>query len=378
MPDESSQSVIDGLRKFQRFTMAHPRLLSVRDRLLAAIDAAAPGSLVFVLGPTGVGKTTLRMKAEQALTQQMLATLQADAGRLPSVSVEAVASLTGYFNWRDHFTRMLRRIDEPLIGEKGQRIGGERNGRGQFAPGPRAAGFELQYAVEQALRNRRSAAVFIDEAQHLGRIASGRRLLDQLDVIKSIANRTETVHVLLGTYELLGFRNLSGQLSRRSLDVHFARYFADDKEDVETFKNVLATFQAQLPLPSSCNLVDAWDLMYERSVGCVGILKEWLLRALTAALANSRAAVNRTHLEQTALSASQCEKILAEARDGEEGLKEGDGSRSRLRTLLGLECVHLDPPARQCEPAVPIRRAGGAGRRSPKRDRVGTRTTACG
>jgi hypothetical protein len=63
--------------------------------------------------------------------------------------------------------------------------------------------------------------VFVDEAQHLARISSGRRLSDQLDVIKSIANRTQTVHVLFGTYELMAFRNLSAQLSRRSMDLHF-------------------------------------------------------------------------------------------------------------------------------------------------------------
>src|SRR5207249_6305769 len=92
-------------------------------------------------------------------------------------------------------------------------------------------GMDLSYAAEQALRYRRPPVVFVDEAQHIARIASGRRLSDQLDVIKSIANRTQTVHVLLGTYELLAFRNLSAQLSRRSVDVHFARYSADSPED---------------------------------------------------------------------------------------------------------------------------------------------------
>jgi len=38
-----------------------------------------------------------------------------------------------------------------------------------------------------------------------------------------MANQTKIVHVLLGTYELLALRNLSGQLSRRSLDIHFCR-----------------------------------------------------------------------------------------------------------------------------------------------------------
>lgn len=31
------------------------------------------------------------------------------------------------------------------------------------------------------------------------------------------------------------------------------------------------------------DLLPVWDLLYERSVGCIGILKEWLDRALIAA-----------------------------------------------------------------------------------------------
>jgi len=288
--------------------------------------------------------------------------------------------LTGTFNWRDHFNRMLRGMDEPLIADKltGQRLSGERSANGRFTPGPRAAGFELQYAVEQALCHRRPAAVFVDEAQHLGRIASGRKLSDQLDMVKSIANRTQTVHVLLGTYELLAFRNLSGQLSRRCLDVHFARYCADSRDDLEAFKNVLLTFQTQLPIPA-CDLVQAWDLLYERSLGCVGIVKEWLLRAVTTALADGKPTLTRTHLKESALSPSQCEKILAEIREGEMSLNEDEGSCSRLRVLLGLDAKSLDEPSQpHREAAVPIKKRRRAGQRSPKRDKVGVKVAACG
>jgi hypothetical protein len=109
-------------------------------------------------------------------------------------------------------------------------------------------------------------------------MSSGRRLADQLDVIKSIASRTQTIHVLIGTYELLSFRNLSGQLSRRSVDLHFSRYRAECKDDLHVFRNIVLTFQEQLPAELQLDLVGMWDFLYERSLGCVGILKDWLAR----------------------------------------------------------------------------------------------------
>ncbi len=87
----------------------------------------------------------------------------------------------------------------------------------------------LRLALESALIHRRPAAFFIDEAQHLAKMKSGRKLQDQLDSIKSLASLTDTVHILVGTYELLPFRNLSAQLSRRSIDIHFPRYRAEQQ-----------------------------------------------------------------------------------------------------------------------------------------------------
>ena len=137
----------------------------------------------------------------------------------------------------------------------------------------------------------------IDEAQHLGKIASGRRLLDQLDVIKSIANQTKTVHVLFGTYDLLAFRNLNGQLSRRSIDVHFGRYHAERTEDRQIFINVVRSFEKELPFADHPDLVSNWEFLYERTVGSVGVLKEWLVRALTAALRHGGQRLTRADLD---------------------------------------------------------------------------------
>ena len=93
----TAPQLIERLERFRNFTMAHPRLVEARDELVDAIDGAAPGSLVFVLGPTGVGKTTVRMKVEDLLTRQMAPAMNADPGRLPFASVEVVPPDTGRF-----------------------------------------------------------------------------------------------------------------------------------------------------------------------------------------------------------------------------------------------------------------------------------------
>lgn len=360
--------LIERLDHFRNFTMAHPRLIAARDELMDAIDGAAPGSLVLVLGPTGVGKTTLRTKAENLLAQRMIPAMTAAAGCLPFVSVEVPPPHTGRFRWQDYFSRLLAAMNEPLIDAKTAR----------FAPGTPAVtsiaiGTDLSYAAEQALRYRRPPVVFVDEAQHLARIASGRRLSDQLDVIKSMANRTGTVHVLLGTYELLAFRNLSAQLSRRCLDLHFQRYRADSSADRQIFQNILLSFQKQLPfVDPEPDLMVMWEFLYERSVGCVGILKEWLMRGCVRAIRHGATTLTYEHLEKTALSISQCEKILAESREGETRLNDSEDSKLRLRTLLGIE-----PQAgvRNTQaaplPATPSNRKNArVGQRSPRRDPI--------
>lgn len=75
-------------------------------------------SLIAVYGPTGVGKTTLRLKIEKQLMEEALPQLEKDKGKIPVVGVEAVAPESGNFNWKDYYTRALIALEEPLIEHK--------------------------------------------------------------------------------------------------------------------------------------------------------------------------------------------------------------------------------------------------------------------
>lgn len=364
----TSEEVAVRIKEFRLLTVAHPMLSTAKDLLVAAINEAPPGTIVMVVGPTGVGKTTLRLKIQQVLSEQGEPSMKADPSRLPYVAVEAAAPDNGNFNWRDHYRRTLVELSEPMLDHKlkPKWIHFARDSRGQQFVRPDASAAQLRQALESAVEHRRPAAILIDEAQHLTRMASGRRLADQLEVIKSLANCTRTVHVLLGTYDLLAFRDLNGQLSRRSLDIHFRRYSAESQEDVRVFKNAVLTFQRHLPLENQPDLLPLWEWLYERSVGCIGILKEWLDRALIAALGERGKTLTARHLETTALSAGRCEKIAVEAQEGERQLLSADQARPRLRELLGLGGNSAEPAAHR---KSQLRRHIGL--RNPERDPIG-------
>jgi AAA domain len=365
------------LAYFKSFTVAHPILKEADSALKQALREPAGGSLVFVYGPTGVGKTTLRLRVEKHLKEVMLPALKEDPSLVPVVSIVAVAPDSSQFSWRDYYKRALIALEEPLIDRKIiYRVHGvSRNSSGELMVDPRVLGLELRHALETALYYRRPTAFFIDEAQHLARLSSGRKLQDQLDSIKSLAGITSTLHVLIGTYELLNFLNLSAQLSRRSIDIHFPRYRADRESDLRAFQNVIFTFQRHLPLAEEPDLLKHWEYCYERSIGCVGVLKDWFTRALAAALEEGATALTLKHLQQRAMSLDQCSRMAREAIEGEKDLTERKESREQLRQLLGL--VPATPAdnstsERSVNRTGQPRKAHPVGQRTPHRDKVGT------
>lgn len=196
-------------------------------------------------------------------------------------------------------------------------------------------------------------------------------------MIKSIANCTGTPHLLVGTYDLLAFRNLSGQLSRRSIDVHFGRYRADRPGEAAIFINILRSFAAQLPFAEPPDLVKDWEFLYERSIGCVGILKEWLVMALSSMVGRGANQLERKDLDACALSVTQCDKILSECIEGETRLEESDEGRLRLRVRLGLNgCGTVTagqsrPQEAQAAVDPPRKARRRPGQRRAKRDPIG-------
>ncbi|MGL6339623.1 MAG: ATP-binding protein, partial [Waterburya sp.] len=234
---------------------------------------------------------------------------------------------------------------------------------------------KLRQALEKALFHRCPDIFFVDEAQHLGKMSSGQKLQTQLDCLKSLANMTGVLHGLFGTYELLIFRDLSAQLSRRTIDIHFPRYKPNHPQDLKAFKSILFTFQRHLPLKQEPDLVGRWDYFYERSLGCVGILKDWLTRTLRDALEEGAETLTDKHLQRRAWSVAQCKRMLQEIEEGERQLEETEEDVLDLRKSLGLDLDVIEETSQSL--SKPKKKSSRrVGQRKPKRDSIGVSQNA--
>ena len=326
------KSKVDRFEYFKNKVFGHDQLLKVNDELLNTILYPTDVSLILVYGPTGVGKTTLRSRMEQKILEFEYEAMVRDPGYLPVVSMEAIASSRNY-EWKEHMTRLLMAAKEPLIDHK---INPEarKTTLGSESVNIYRTESILRRAAESCLQHRGTKVVIVDEAQHLRRTGSERNALHQMDTIKSLAETTGTIHVLIGTYELLELARLSAQLCKRSTYIHFSRYSNHTSEDQDAFASILQAFQNHFPLAQTPDLLPFEDYFYEKTFGCVGVLKIMLNGVLAKALQSKDEIVTEAMLETSAPPLQDLVQMSREIADGERFLRETDEQLVELRTFL--------------------------------------------
>ena len=363
------------LKYFRSYGADHPAIKDARLKLMRFALGGSSKMLAFVIGPTGAGKTFLREFMEDCLKVVASEDDNWNPSHIPAVSVDVPGKDTLKPSWADVYVRLLRALyePEPLIAKKivhgDLALKFDTEGRMSFGSG--ATTRKYRYALEQALKHRKPFVVSYEEAQHLLDFA-GLTFQELMDCVKSIADMTKIRHALFGNYEMRVLLDQSDQLMRRSAIIHVRRYGTTDA-DQQDFRNTIYSFQLNMPLPATPDLVKHCDYLYERTAGCIGVLRDWLSEAYTQALDESTVTtLTLHHLEENVpFSSERAYKMHNRiANDEKEFLKEfsDDTSVSQVKTAVGESTK--DAPDKGQMPK-PNRRNRRVGERAPERDENG-------
>jgi energy-coupling factor transporter ATP-binding protein EcfA2 len=335
---EKSRS--ERVNEFKKCWAGHRKIAEARDQVMRYIREPANVVVIHLVGPTGVGKSTLLRHILKKVNEDALPEMEKRPGWIPAAYMLAENPQNGVYNWTEHFKQTMEALNEVLIERKidvpdpGATQG---NLDGVITRG-RQPPHVYRRAAEKSLRGRECNVFIIDDAHYILKRRSGEQIINQADTIKSVAEQSGTLHLLAGTYDLLPLRNLNGQHGRISVTVRFSNYKYQDSEDVNSFIGVLKFFMSKLPLAQKPDFKEHWEFCYAMSAGCVGVLKDWFVRSLDVAISENKGVMTFELFKSCKPPTSVISKIAEEISMGEEKLEkdESDDAYSTLNKLLGM------------------------------------------
>jgi hypothetical protein len=286
MDTVTSPYIAQRLARYNEVKVSHKLLKEALASALFYLTRSVSTDIVNLVGPTGIGKTMLLEQLEAQVLLRFQSEMDANPDVRPIIRSLAVASGFRQFDWKLLYMSGLMQLGDPFAHLRNQ-------------PGSAAARMALQAELdhrrnttsvlrdrlETELRLRTTRIWGIDEAQHAVFGGKAGRPGDQFDVFKSLAQRTKTKLLLLGPEQLEAHLLTSAQLARRSVTVHFNRYHFDRQDEADEFASICACFLHGMELRGVPQVdQETLGLLYQGTLGCVGILKNWMERALAHCL----------------------------------------------------------------------------------------------
>jgi len=318
---------------FKNVRLAHPRIAQTLDEMATLTEPNSGKGIVLLIGPTGVGKSTLVSALGERVVAAKQEEMEADPGSIPVAMMVAPASGERGFSWKMFYTRLGEALNEPLMDRKLAT-----HHEGEFTtvslPGGRGSVSGMRMAIEKIMAIRKTRLIVIDEAVPMLRQARGNDLANHMDAIKTLSDMGATL-VLVGSYDLHQLAGLSAQVARRTAIVHFRRYLTGVETDEHDFRTAIRKLQEKMPLRGMPDLTERADLLHVACLGCVGILKTVLSTAFEGAL-RSKGKWSDKHLERALLSEDLYETILSETLLGEDKVKGSTLGSGSFKSLVAM------------------------------------------
>jgi hypothetical protein len=335
----------------------HPLLSEATNEIEEFIADPVARRIALLVGPSGVGKSTLKARVIEGIQTRRSNELDEHPERTAVLTTSVPSGQKVSMKW--FYATLLDELEAPLTWRKIDPAVNRQQLRHQIH---RATEAGLRSALLEEIERKRPTALIFDEADHFTRGRRSPELSVLADAFKDLSEQTEVPLVLIGTYVLLGFRALSAQFDRRTRLVHLRPYRFDDREDRLTFTWAVHQLASRLPVPQP-ELAEDIEMIYERTLGCIGNVYEWFALSLRKAHADNCERIEPRHLEACRMPLASLEGARVEIMGGMAKLREDADLLDRYRREIGLT------PSGMIRPGV-ARSRKRPGKRGAHRDKV--------
>lgn len=283
-------------------TLKHQHFNSVFTEILCASQHGRKDEIVAVIGPAGVGKSTMLRYLSCYLVKQQAAGWKDD--HYPPIVVEVPAAMKGEFPWRSFLEEILDKLGEINVTNKLDLESAESRKKQGIRPQSisRPTIGQLERLMRLRIRSFRPVSFLIDECQNIVDGVSDRDKILNLNRIKNWANTMNTKFILFGTHEAKELLNLNEQLSRRVVPVYFPRYQRNSDSEVAQFAQFYCSVIKHLDIRIDSKVHENFYDVYDYSLGCPGLLVSWLHRAIALCITNKYPKITAATMKKTRYS----------------------------------------------------------------------------
>lgn len=346
----------------------HPAYESPKAQLRRELDNHRPGHMVFIIGPSGVGKTTMR----RSVLQEMFGSPGSwGQGRTPVVELFATYGKNAYFSSFALVKKLVDELHAPqlkwLLEGGSIPVADSTSIRKELKQCERVwaelrpkRGSEADYwsLFERGLGARGCKYVSIDQVTVLLVNHRNRSPADHTLHLMSLAESSGVMFIMTGVHQASDLWAVHHELRRRVSVVWVPPYGEVRNGDVENFHRLLKSMERRYLVSRSGLLVGmAFDVMYATG-GVFGEVCQLLDRAKGRAEADGSARILKRHIEESYLSDRDLGVLWKGIRDFEAAMRPGNvskgakGIRERWEAQLPevmLEEVVQDSPVGQAK-----------------------------
>lgn len=299
----------------------HDKYLKALNSILAVLGADLTQFMIFIIGVSRVGKTTI----QHDLMQRVPASWQ---GKI--VRFEAPPKMTSQFTFKPFLLRYLEHLGDPFSVLSNTSY-------------KRMTNYNLIDLIVQRIRQKDVKLVIIDEADLFVTVRGQAQAFENLQFLKSLVNITGIPHIFAGTPALGEFLSMEAQVINRSHVVRLSPYSYHIPEHVKIFIQILNEFERSIETPIDPELKTTPALLFQVTSGCVGALWELLMRMDAIAKINNLKVITSKLIEKF-------------------GYYDPDNIREEEVNLFNSQA-----------PTMPMQVGKPSKKQSPKRPRPGTR-----